>query len=106
MTTKNPMEMVRTTWYLSKVAKRSVVKKLEDVIDIVPLSEDGRQVKSVKCRLCSDMLYDFTEKANPTVSSEFTPILTQIKLHLELHHDLVIHWKMCHDKSCVVNHYL
>jgi len=91
------------TWYLSKVAKRSVVKKLEDVIDITPFP-DGRHAKSVKCRLCGDVLYESAGKG--TTEKEFSPVLSQIKLHLELFHDLVIHWKMCHDKSCVVNHYL
>ena len=80
------------------------MKKLEDVIDITPLQEDRRFAKSVKCRLCGDVLYEFTGKGR--ASEEFKPVLTRIKLHLELHHELVIHWKICNDKGCVVSHYL
>lgn len=80
------------------------MKKLEDVIDIAPLPGDERRVKSIKCRLCGDVLYEFTGKA--VQSKEFESVLSGVKLHLELHHDLVVHWKICVDKSCVVNHHL
>ena len=79
------------------------MKKLEEVIDITSFPEDRHQIKSIKCRLCGDALYEF---AKSTPSGEFNSVLSRVKLHLELNHDLVIHWKMCHDKSCVVNHYL
>ena len=91
------------TWYLSKMGRRSV-KKLEDVISVTPLQEDKRQVKSIKCLLCGDMLYEFTGKDFTFGKSH--PVLIRIKLHLELHHELVIHWKICNDKGCVVSHYL
>ena len=79
------------------------MKKLEEAIDVTPFPEDRRQIKSIKCHLCGDMLYEFTKSAPP---GESKSVLSRIKLHLELNHDLVIHWKMCSDKSCVVNHYL
>lgn len=79
------------------------MKKSRDIEEILTVKYlPGREhMESIQCRICKDM---FHEGGTSITKGEFQGLLSAIKLHFRLQHDIDIGFRSCDNPQCFKSH--